>query len=75
MVVLAPMPILPPGVASGVRSMPMDCPDCKGATGQPYRAETIVGSTAIRVTMRCDQCHKEWVTDLHRKPDSDVRRS
>jgi len=44
---------------------PLDCPDCKSASGYPYEASTMQGTTTtIRIGLRCRDCRHEWKLEL-----------
>jgi hypothetical protein len=46
-------------------SFPLDCPDCKAASGFPYKAGTKFGApSAVLLAMRCRSCKHEWPLEL-----------
>jgi transposase-like protein len=48
---------------SDVAKFPMDCPDCKSASGMPFMAATLPqGGT--HVSLRCRECHHEWELEM-----------
>ena len=52
---------------------PLDCPECRGASGFPYEAKTIRGSgTTVLIGLRCRDCRHEWKLELDtdRVPDA-----
>ena len=58
--------------AQGRWRFPMDCPDCKTASGYPYEAATVLGSiTNVRLGLRCRACRYEWKLDLNTDPPRD----
>jgi hypothetical protein len=55
---------------------PLDCPDCKSASGYPYEATTIQGNrTAVRIGLRCRDCRHEWLLQLETDALSDPDRA
>ena len=48
---------------------PMDCPDCRAASGYPIEAQTIRGNTTmVRLALRCRECKHEWKLDMDTDP-------
>ncbi len=46
-------------------TFPLDCPDCKAASGFPFKAGTKHGApAAVLLAMRCRSCLHEWPLEL-----------
>ena len=43
---------------------PAECPQCLHVTGMVCKAGTVLHQpSVIRLTLRCDTCHHEWLVD------------
>jgi hypothetical protein len=46
-------------------TFPLDCPDCKAASGFPFKAGTKTGAmSSVVLAMRCRDCRHEWPLEL-----------
>ena len=51
------------------QGLPAECPQCLHVTGLVCKASTVLHQPAvIRLTLRCDACHHEWLVDAAGEP-------